>query len=230
MITAREMAPSRPTAIVVGGLIAANAIVFVYEMVLSGSAFAEGEALREFIASWGLIPREFLREIAAPGATRQVVWFTPFSSMFVHAGLVHLASNGLYLWVFGREIEDRLGHGRFLIFYLACGLAATAIQIASDPGSYVPIVGASGAISGLLGAFAVSYPRRRLRLRSPRVWVPAAPLLVVWIVIQVLSGIHAQSAEEGGAAWWAHVGGFAAGIALARSMRARLAVRSHPSS
>ena len=92
------------------------------------------------------------------------------------------------------------------------------------------MIGASGAISGLLGAFAVSYPRRRLRLRSPRVWVPAAPLLVVWIVIQVLSGIHAQSAEEGGAAWWAHVGGFAAGIALARSMRARLALRSHPSS
>jgi membrane associated rhomboid family serine protease len=228
MISAREDAPSRQTAVVVGGLIAINAIVFLYELVLSGSAFSDGEALREFTGSWGLIPREFLREIAAPGATRQVVWLTPFSSMFVHAGLVHLASNLLYLWVFGSEIEDRLGHGRFLVFYLACGLAAAAIQIASDPGSYVPMVGASGAISGLLGAYAISYPGRRLRLLSPRVFVPAAPLLIVWIVIQVLAGIHIQSAEEGGAAWWAHVGGFAAGIALARSMRDRLALCSNP--
>jgi membrane associated rhomboid family serine protease len=226
MIPVDESAPSRRTSVVVGVLIAVNVVVFLYELVLSGGASAEGEALHEFIARWGLIPREFLREIAAPGATHQIVWLTPFSSMFVHAGLVHLASNLLYLWVFGGEIEDRLGHGRFLVFYLACGLAAGAIQIASDPGSYVAVIGASGAISGLLGAFAVSYPRRRLQLRSPRVFIPAAPLLVVWIVIQVLSGIHAQSAEEGGAAWWAHVGGFAAGIALARSMRARLALPS----
>jgi membrane associated rhomboid family serine protease len=230
MISASEDAPAHPTALVVGVLIAINAVVFLHELVLSGSAIAEGEALREFIATWGLIPREFLREIAAPGATRQVVWLTPFSSMFVHAGLVHLASNLLYLWVFGSELEGRLGHGRFLGFYLVCGLAAAAIQIASDPGSYVPMVGASGAISGLLGAFAISYPGRRLRLLSPRVFVPAAPLLVVWIVIQVLTGIHVQSAEEGGAAWWAHVGGFAAGIALARSMRARLAPCSNPRS
>jgi membrane associated rhomboid family serine protease len=228
MIPAREDAPSRPAAVVVGGLIAANAVVFLYELVLSGGAFAEGEALREFFARWGLIPREFLREIATPGATGQVIGLTPFSSMFVHAGLVHLVSNLLYLWVFGSEIEARLGHGRFLIFYLLCGLAAASIQIASDPGSYIPIVGASGAISGLLGAYAIFYPGRRLRLLSPRVSVRAALLLIVWIVIQVLTGIHAQSAEEGGAAWWAHVGGFAAGIALARLLRARLALRSNP--
>ena len=230
MISAREDASSYRASVVVGVLIAINAAVFLYELVLSGSAIAEGEALREFIARWGLIPREFLREIATPGATRQIAWLTPFSSMFVHAGLVHLACNLLYLWVFGSEIESRLGHGRFLLFYLVCGLAAAASQIASDPGSYVPMVGASGAISGLLGAYAISYPGRRLRLLSPRVFVPAAPLLVVWIVIQVLTGIQIQSAEEGGAAWWAHVGGFAAGIALARSMRARLALGSDPRS
>ena len=150
MISASEAAPSHQTSVVVGVLIAVNAVVFLHELVLSGGASAEGEALREFIATWGLIPREFLREIAAPGATSQIVWFTPLSSMFLHAGLVHLASNLLYLWVFGGEIEDRLGHGRFLVFYLACGLAAGAIQIASEPGvpvqtGHVCVFGSSGA-------------------------------------------------------------------------------------
>ena len=127
----------------------------------------------EFVATWGLVPREFLREIADPGATRQVVWFTPISSMFLHGGLIHLASNLLYLWVFGAEIEEWLGGFRFLAFYLACGLAASGFQIASNPDSYVATIGASGAISGVLGAYVVSYPHRRLRLRWPPVPIPA---------------------------------------------------------
>jgi membrane associated rhomboid family serine protease len=220
----RELEDARPrrTPIAVGVLVAVNAIVFIYEMILSGGPAADGAAVGEFVATWGLVPREFLRELADPGATRQVVWITPISSMFLHAGLIHLASNLLYLWVFGAEIEEWLGGRRFLAFYLACGLAASGFQIASNPASYVAAIGASGAISGVLGAYVASYPHRRLRLRWPPVPIPAIFFLLAWIVIQVLSGFDDQPAEEGGTARWAHAGGFLAGIALARSMRARL--------
>jgi membrane associated rhomboid family serine protease len=224
----RELDDARPrrAPIAVGALIAVNAIVFFYEMILSGGPAADGAAVGEFVATWGLVPREFLREIADPGATRQVVWITPISSMFLHGGLIHLASNLLYLWVFGAEIEEWLGAPRFLAFYLACGLAASGLQIASNPDSYVATVGASGAVSGVLGAYVVSYPHRRLRLRWPPVPIPAIFFLLVWIVIQVLSGFDYLPAEEGETVWWAHTGGFLAGIALARSMRARLS-RAH---
>jgi membrane associated rhomboid family serine protease len=223
MVRELDDARSRRAPIAVGAFIAVNAIVFCYEMILSGGPAADGAAVGEFVATWGLVPREFLREIADPGATRQVVWFTPISSMFLHGGLIHLASNLLYLWVFGAEIEEWLGAPRFLAFYLACGLAASGFQIASNPGSYVATIGASGAISGVLGAYVVSVPHRRLWLRWPSVPIPAAFFLLAWIVIQILSGFDYLPAEEGGAAWWAHTGGFLAGIALARSMRARFA-------
>jgi membrane associated rhomboid family serine protease len=221
MVRELDDARPRPIPIAVGALIAVNAIVFGYEMILSGGPTADGAAMGEFVATWGLVPREFLREIADPGATRQVVWFTPISSMFLHGGLIHLASNLLYLWVFGAEIEEWLGSPRFLAFYLACGLAASGFQVASNPGSYVATIGASGAISGVLGAYVVSVPHRWLRLRWPSVSIPAAFFLLAWIVIQILSGFDYLPAEEGGVAWWAHTGGFLAGIALARSMRAR---------
>ncbi len=217
----RELEGARPRRIpvAVGALIAVNAIVFCYEMILSGGPAADGAAVGEFVSTWGLVPREFLRELADPGATSQVVWFTPISSMFLHGGLIHLACNLVYLWVFGAEIEGWLGGRRFLAFYLACGLAASGFQIVSDPNSYVATIGASGAISGVLGAYVVSYPHRRLRLRWPSVPIPAMFFLLVWIVIQVLSGIDYPSAEEGGSAWWAHTGGFLAGMALTRLMR-----------
>ncbi len=221
MVRELKIAPRRRTPVAVGALIAVNVIVFLYEMILSCGSAADGAAVGEFVATWGLVPREFLREIADPGATRQVVWFTPISSMFIHGGLIHLASNLLYLWVFGAELEDWLGGRRFLAFYLACGLAASGLQIASNPDSYVATIGASGAISGVLGAYVVSYPHRRLRLRWPPTPIPAAFFLMVWIVIQVLSGFDYLPAKEGGTAWWAHSGGFLAGIALTRSMWAR---------
>jgi membrane associated rhomboid family serine protease len=219
MIRRLEDARARRTPIAVGALIAVNAIVFGYEMILSGGTAADGAAVGEFVATWGLVPREFLREIADPGATSQIVWFTPISSMFLHGGLLHLACNLLYLWVFGAELEDWLGASRFAAFYLVCGLAASGFQIASDPNSYVATIGASGAISGVLGAYLASYPHRRLRLRWPPIPIPAMLFLLVWIVIQVLSGFDYPSAEEGGSAWWAHTGGFLAGIALTRAMR-----------
>jgi membrane associated rhomboid family serine protease len=227
----RELEDARPrqTPVAVGALIAINAIVFLYEMILSGGLAADGAAVGEFVATWGLVPREFLRELADPGATRQVVWFTPISSMFLHGGLTHLVCNLVYLWVFGAEIEKWLGGFRFLAFYLACGLAASGFQIASNPDSYVATIGASGAISGVIGAYLVSYPRRRLRLRWPPVPIPAIFFLLVWIVIQVLSGFDYLPAEEG-TAWWAHTGGFLAGIALTRSMRAYFSRAHDPAS
>ena len=226
MVRELEIAPRRRTPVAVGALIAVNVIVFLYEMILSGGSAADGAAVGEFVATWGLVPREFLREIADPGATRQIVWFTPISSMFLHGGLIHLASNLLYLWVFGAELELWLGGRRFLVFYLACGLAASGFQIASNPDSYLATIGASGAVSGLLGAYVASYSYRRLRLRWSPVPIPAIFFLLAWIVIQVLSGIDYQPAEEGGTAWWAHTGGFLAGITLARLVRARF-LRTH---
>jgi len=211
----RELEEDRPrrTPIAVDALIAINAIVFGYEMFLSGGPTTDGAAVGEFVATWGLVPREFLREISDPGATSQVVWLTPISSMFIHGGLIHLASNLLYLWAFGAEIEEWLGRLRFLVFYLACGLAASVFQIASDPDSYRAAIGASGAISGVLGAYVASYPHPRLRLRWPSVPIPAIFFLLGWIVIQILSGFVEQPVEEG-AAWWAHTGGFLAGVAF----------------
>jgi membrane associated rhomboid family serine protease len=226
MVRELEEARSYRAPVTVGALIAVNAIVFVYEMILSGGPAADGAAVGEFVATWGLVPREFLRELSDPGATRQVVWFTPISSMFLHGGLIHLTSNLLYLWVFGAEIEAWLGGPRFLAFYLVCGLAASGFQIASNPDSYLATIGASGAISGVLGAYVVSYPHRRLWLRWPAVPIPAIFFLLVWIVIQVLSGFTGLPAEEGGVAWWAHSGGFLAGIVLTRSLRARF-FRAH---
>jgi membrane associated rhomboid family serine protease len=223
MVRELEQARPRRAPAAVSALIVVNAIVFLYEMFLSGGPAADGAAVGEFVATWGLVPREFFREIADPGATRQVVWLTPISSMFLHGGLIHLVSNLIYLWVFGAEIEEWLGGSRFLAVYLACGLAASGFQIASDPGSYVAMIGASGAISGLLGVYVASYPHRRLRLRWPPVPIPAIFFLLVWIVIQVLSGFDYLPAEEGEAVWWAHTGGFLTGIALTRSMRGRFA-------
>jgi membrane associated rhomboid family serine protease len=201
-------------------LIGANVAIFFAVLSLGPG---EGAALLE---RWGLVPREFLRGAAQYGATEHLVWVTPVSAMFLHGGLLHLAGNMLYLWIFGTAIEDLLGVRRFLVLYAACGLAAAAIHVASDPTSFVPSVGASGAVSGLLGAYAVSYPTGRLRLLWPRVPVPAFLFLLVWIALQLVAGLSARDGGGSGTAWWAHVGGFAAGAALARAMWIRRPTRS----
>jgi membrane associated rhomboid family serine protease len=226
MIPIRDDVPTRVAPVVVVSLIAANAVVFLYEIWLAAGEGADAGGVTEFIHSWGLIPREFLRGAVEPKATEQLVWLTPITAMFIHGGLLHLAGNLLYLWIFGNNIEDLLGHGRFLVLYLACGLAAAAVQVASDPASYSATVGASGAISGVLGAYAVSYPMGRLRLLWPRVRVPAVGFLVLWVAIQIVSGVGAWGEEQAPVAWWAHVGGFGAGVALGRAMWVRKPTRS----
>jgi membrane associated rhomboid family serine protease len=206
MIPLRDDVRIRDTPIAVALLIATNVAAFLFVVSLDAADAAS------LFDRWALVPREFLRGAVQPAATRQMTWLTPVSSMFLHASLLHLAGNMLTLWIF--------------VFYLACGLAAAAIQIASDPGAYVATVGASGAISGLLGAYAISYPGARLRLAVPPLRVPALLFLTLWIAIQVASALQTRGDTAVGIAWWAHVGGFLAGITLVRSMWVRKPTRS----
>ncbi len=209
MIPIKDVIPSRTTPVVTITLIAANTLVFLYQL---GLAPAELEA---FIFAFGLIPAHFT--IA-----------TMFSSMFVHAGLGHAGGNLLYLWIFGDNIEDRLGHGRFLVFYLATGVVAALSQMAMDPGSRIPMVGASGAIAGVMGGYLVLYPHSRVLTLFPfplmLFEVPAVFFLGLWFVIQFVSGLGSLAAATeaglpGGVAFWAHVMGFVAGVVLVRLMR-----------
>jgi rhomboid family protein len=191
----------RTTPTVTFVLIALNVLFFLVE--LSG-----GEP---FILRWALVPRRFL---ADPGGD----FVTLFTSMFMHGGWLHLGGNMLYLWIFGDNVEDRFGHLKFLVFYLLCGIAATFAQMAFNAGSSVPNVGASGAIAGVLGAYILLFPGSRVRVLMGRNVVPMPALVVIglWIVLQLVSGIGSISntADTGGIAYMAHIGGFVAGFVL----------------
>lgn len=182
-------------------LIVLNALFFFVE--LSG-----GDA---FIMTWAFVPSRFLANPAADFATL-------FTSMFMHAGWVHLGGNMLYLWIFGDNVEDRLGHGKFIVFYILCGLAATFAQLLFSMNSNIPNLGASGAIAGVLGAYILMFPQGRVNvLQGQRVIpVPAIFVIGLWIVLQLFSGIGSitASSDTGGVAYMAHIGGFAAGLVL----------------
>ena len=182
-------------------LSAANVLFFLVE--LSG-----GDA---FIQQWSVVPR---RLTANPGADL----ITVFTSMFMHGGWVHLGGNMLYLWIFGDNVEDRFGHAKFALFYLLCGIAATFAQVVVNAGSNIPNLGASGAIAGVLAAYIVLFPRGQVKVLMGRGVVPMPALVVIglWIVLQFVNGIGSitQSAETGGVAYMAHIGGFVAGLVL----------------
>ena len=185
------------------GLIAVNVLFFFAE--LNG-----GEAL---IEQWAFVPRRFLANPAGD-------FLTLFTSMFMHAGWVHLLGNMLYLWIFGDNVEDRFGHIRFTVFYLVSGLAATAAQLAFSTGSGVPNLGASGAIAGVLGAYLLMFPQGKVNVLMGRGVIPMPALVVIgfWIVLQLFSGIGSlattTTVETGGVAYMAHIGGFIAGFVL----------------
>lgn len=186
-------------------LIALNVAVFLLEL-------SQGE---RFIVDWAFIPARFSQE---PGADA----VTLFSAMFMHGGWMHLIGNMLFLWVFGDNVEDRIGHGKFLAFYLLAGLAATFAQYTFNPASGIPNVGASGAIAGVLGAYLLMFPQARVNvLIGPRVvQMPAFIVLGLWIVFQLISGVGTiaytdESTDTGGIAYMAHIGGFVAGLAMA---------------
>ena len=181
-------------------LIVVNVLFFLAEM--NG-----GDA---FIMKWAFVPSRFLANPVGEFATL-------FTSMFMHAGWLHLGGNMLYLWIFGDNVEDRFGHARFILFYLLCGLGATFAQLAFSLGSNIPNLGASGAIAGVLGAYILMFPKRNIRvLQGQRIiQVPALIVIGLWIVLQLFSGIGSISAADtGGVAYMAHIGGFAAGFIL----------------
>jgi membrane associated rhomboid family serine protease len=197
----------RTVPLVTYALIALNVLFFFVE--LSG-----GDA---FIGKWAFVPSRFL---ANPGGD----WLTLFTSMFMHAGWVHLGGNMLYLWIFGDNVEDRFGHIVFTVFYLLCGLAATFAQLAFSTGSNVPNLGASGAIAGVLGGYILMFPQGKVSVLVGQSVSQVSALIVIggWIVLQFFSGIGsiANTADTGGVAYMAHIGGFIAGFLLTFVFRA----------
>jgi len=191
-------------------IIVLNAAVFLFQRKL-------GSGFEDFVRTYGLIPtcaadafqrHEYLR-MAPPFIT----------SMFLHGGWFHLIGNMWYLWIFGDSVEDKMGRGRFVLFYLLCGLGAAIGQVSAAPASTVPIIGASGAIAGILGGYFLLFPQSRVLTLIPlfifitMVEIPAVLFLGFWFVIQFLNGT-VTGADSGGVAWWAHVGGFATGMFL----------------
>jgi membrane associated rhomboid family serine protease len=214
MIPLHDDNPTTITPVVTIGLIAACALVFLWQMSLSPYA------AQAAVYAYGLIPAvlfdtaDLPPEVAAIPAELSV-----FTSMFLHGGLLHLGGNMLYLWIFGNNIEDSMGHGRFIAFYLLCGVAAALAQAVQAPESTVPMIGASGAIGGVLGGYLMLFPRAHVLVLVPigffltTLRVPAVVVLGLWFVLQFLqSGMTAG--EGGGVAYWAHIGGFAAGAVL----------------
>src|SRR6476619_3240534 len=187
-------------ALVVIALVVLNVLAFLLEL----SQPSQG-ALQSFIQAWGVVPREYVARQDLPPMIPLPFWSTLFTSMFLHAGWMHLGGNMLYLWIFGDNLERVMGPVRFLIFYLVCGIAASAAHIAFNLHSAIPSVGASGAISGVLGGYLLLFPRNRVRVltRAGIVGVPAVMMLGIWIVIQLVSGIGsmARTTETAGVAY-----------------------------
>ncbi len=223
MIPLRDHLPGRSTPIVVFLLILINVLVFVYEYSLSEAR------LESFVTSYGMIPFEITRGQDIGPAGPEPIYATLFSSMFMHGSWLHLGGNMLYLWIFGNNVEDVFGRIGFLIFYLLVGLAGHLGQILISPASQVPLIGASGAIAGVMGAYLAFFPRARvdtLLIYFVFIRVVALPALYVlgfWILIQFLQGALDMGGAGGGVAWWAHIGGFAAGFLIGFFFRGRAA-------
>ena len=231
MIPLRDANRIRRTPIVTPALIAACFLVFGWELFL---VTQRGEdALNELALRWGLVPAQLLAAIGR-GDWLSTDVLALVTSQFLHGGWLHILGNMLFLWIFGGRVEDRLGRLRFLAFYLAGGVVAGLVQVLVDPTSAVPMIGASGAISAVLGAYLVLYPRARIQslvflgFFYQLIDVPAVLLLGFWLVIQVIDGVAALGATDltGGVAVFAHIGGFAAGAIMALPFRARLPRRA----
>jgi membrane associated rhomboid family serine protease len=221
-----DINPTRSRPWVTYGLVGANVLAYLLQM---------GYGLEASVWAWGLIPQRLLGDGSAPVFVPDyghVLIGSPpvatlFTSMFMHGGLLHLGGNMLYLWIFGNNVEDRLGHLRFLVFYLAGGVLATLSHIAVSRGSALPLVGASGAVAAVLGAYWRLYPHARVRCLLFLVFIvqfvelPAAIVLGLWIILQVLNGLLGLGVGGGGVAWFAHIGGFLAGLLLLLALGVR---------
>lgn len=213
MIPLKDSVPRQTFPFTILLLIFANIIMFLYEISL-------GKSLEGFIYNYGVIPKAFL----SPKTSEISQFPTLITSMFLHGSWLHLLGNMWFLWVFGDNIEDRMGHLRFPFFYLICGIAGALAHIYINPGANIPSIGASGAISGILGAYFILYPFSRVNTLVPVFFffyfikLPAFFFLGLWFLIQFFSGaatiLVTETATHQGIAWWAHIGGFAAGIAF----------------
>ncbi len=231
MIPFRDANPSHRFPILTITIIAANVLAFFYQLSLSPPQ------LEAFIWHYGFVPAYFTGEIDSPHAG---LLQSALASMFLHGGWLHLIGNMWYLWIFGDNIEDRLGHFKFIVFYLTAGLAATAAHFLMNLSSTLPSIGASGAIAAVLGAYMVTFPHARILTLLPFffIWqiveLPALLVLGFWFVIQFLSGLGdvtqrmVTAQEAGGVAWWAHIGGFVIGIVMIKLMGVKKQDRRRP--
>ncbi len=220
MIPLRDENPTTITPVVTVALVVLNCMVYLYQVSL-------GPAEERFIASFAAVPAEWFQPGTAVGDPGVPPSLTVLTAMFLHGSLMHLGGNMLYLWIFGNNIEDVMGHGRFILFYVLCGVAAMFGHAFTAPESTVPMIGASGAISGVLGAYLLLFPQVRVLVLIPlgfftrMVHVPAVVVLGFWIVMQIINGAFSWGGLGGGVAWFAHIGGFAAGFALIKVFQRR---------
>lgn len=225
MIPLKDTTPRRSLPVVTLLLIAANVAVFVHQVMLSP------HAAEIFINTYAFVPRKVQFAFAAKRYNFQQAFLPLFTSMFLHGGLLHILGNMWFLWIFGANVEDRMGPATYLVFYIVCGLGSGISQLLFSWGSNIPSLGASGAISGVLGAYIVFFPGSRILTLVPLfiIWftarIPAVVFIGLWFLVQFLSGIGSLqapgAASGGGVAWWAHVGGFLLGLVLARGMGRR---------
>jgi membrane associated rhomboid family serine protease len=210
----REIIPRQRFPVITAALVVINIAVFVYQVMIQLTLGDTG--LSAFMADFGVVPARLTGgALLEPGLV---------TSMFLHGGLLHIVSNMLYLLPFGDNVEDRLGHTRYLVFYLLCGIAASLVHVGFNPGSVVPVIGASGAIAGVLGAYLMLVPGGRVRgllflwVIVDTVELPAIVFIGFWFVLQLFNGLASLGVttnESGGVAFWAHIGGFLAGLLLA---------------
>ena len=213
MIPLRDTIPSVRTPWVARALIVANVGVFGWEL-------AQGPSLTSFIDRFGVVPSHWLVNSAVDLLDWPRLFLTLLTSQFLHGGILHLVSNMLYLWIFADNVEDRVGHARFLVLYFASGTVAAVAQVLAAPHAAIPMVGASGAIAGVLGAYLLMFPTARVVTLVPfgffweTIEIPAWIFLGVWFLLQWFHGLLAigQMADVGGVAFWAHIGGFVSGI------------------
>ena len=208
MFPISDVIPSRTRPVVTIGLIAVNALIFLYQLQL------DDVTVQRLVFRFGVIPARFS-------------YVDVVTSMFLHADFLHFLGNMIFLWIFGDNVEDRLGHTKYVLFYLGSGAIAAIAQVFADPSSFAPMIGASGAIAGVMGAYFVIYPHSRvltvvfLVLFLDIIEIPAIFFLGIWFLLQLLNGAMTFGTQEGGVAFWAHAAGFLAGIAAGVSVRMR---------
>ncbi len=237
MFPIRDENPQLVIPFVTYALIGTNVLAWIFVQGLGTDP-----ALFRSICQFGLIPADVLGTIDLSQTDRRPLcpvdgagsWTTVLTSMFMHGGWMHIIGNMWFLWIFGDNVEDAMGRARFAIFYVLCGLAAAAAQALANPASAVPMVGASGAIGGVMGAYIVLYPRVHVHMLvllgfyATTFAVPAVFMLGYWILVQLIGGYNSMGATGGGVAFWAHVGGFAAGAILVLLFRNKKLLGAHP--